>query len=332
MQHNHPNPIKNQYDRCVFLVFNCQNEYWLNKTEELLLEATINKWKQHQDDPKGERIHIIFVNPRDFAPVERDNKSELLRRDRKYSSLTQLTSKSHLYLIGHHEINDNRLEVSDDGCNGEIPDKYEYFDVDEIAALLTKYLRHPSIQKHRELPLTAPKDSILEDRLKISIAMCNTAVGLLKNGERKVENSFAYQMAMRLYNQHPLFYVDCVVAGTKAWMYPLPGAPSLSKLLKLLVADVATIVNDDFYRETTHKRYMPNLSMFGKMHQLPVLLTGKRGQFKTYFAPSTKNTTDEIKERNVAIEVIDGTVWCKQREHRLNQAVEARHPSNTLKV
>lgn len=324
MQRNHP--INRKYDRCVFLVFNCKDNAALNQTERLLLDATINKWKQNQDDPKGERIKIIFVNPNDFAPVNENDKPELDRRNRKYGPLTQLTSKSHLYLIGHHEINDNRLEISDDGSNNATPETYEYFDIDEVCALLIKYLRHASIRFHRELLLSAPTDSILDQRLKISVAMCNTAVGLLVNGSRSVENSFAYQMANRLYNQHPTLYIDCAVSGLKAWVYPIPGEPNLTKLAKLFIANTESILADEHYKTSSHKRFSPNLSFFGKVYQMPILMQGYNGYYRMYFAPSAKNTQEDIKKRQVTIECIEGTVWHKEWQLHLNQTVNETSP------
>lgn len=330
MLHNNPNSTKRTYDRCVFLVFNCKSEAKLSSLEMVLIEGVKNKWKKNHNDPNGERIEFIYVHPNDFDPYIANDKYEIARRNHKYAALARLTSHSHLYLIGHHEINDNRLEVSDDGYNGKTSEKYEYYDIDEIADLLLKYIKHPSVRKHRELLQAAPTDAIKEQRIMISIAMCNTAVGLLVNGERKTENSFSYQMASRLFNRHPLFLLDCVVSGSTGWLFPTPGEPSFAKLLKLLIADVNSICNDDHYRQSAHKRYLNSLSFFGKLYEIPLLMQGKQGQYKKYFAPSPMNDLDAIRERRTIILSINGSEWYKAWHSDFDQAVKSaptKHPA-----
>lgn len=108
-----------QYDRCVCLIFNCQSMTQLTDEENILLQAMIHKWKKNHHDPRGERIHFIFAHPDDFKENCDTIPTLLYFRDMKYAPLKQLTAHSHLYLIGHYEINNNRLEVTDDGTNTE---------------------------------------------------------------------------------------------------------------------------------------------------------------------------------------------------------------------
>lgn len=308
MQHNITPSPKTPHDRCVYLIFNCKGSWLLSKTERVLVNGITNKWKKKHNDPEGKRIHFIFVDPDDFCP--RNTPEAIRRLNKKYNILRFLTANSQLHLIGHHEINDNRLEVMDDGSNHNFKDDvYDYFDVYEIADLLLTYLSHPGTSLSREQLNQTIDDGTNQQKLMITVAMCNTAVGILKNGQRLPENSFACMLASELYNRHPQYFIDCVVSGAKAWLYPVPGKPTLLNLLKFIFYNDDDIYTDTEFNSTAHKRYVESISLFGKLHDIPIPMTGKKGQYKMYFLPAANTSLDDIQQRKITVRHIEGVDW-----------------------
>lgn len=188
------------------------------------------------------------------------------------------------------------------------------FDIYSITDLLFKYLTHPSVNIVRKF-LSSPS-TIAEQKLMITVAMCNTAIGLLQNGKRRIETSFAYQLTNLLYNRQPEAFIDCVISGTLAWVYPIPGAPNFYKLLNYLFNDWDAIKKDNYYRQNTHKRYAMNFSFFGKLYEIPILIHDTRHQYKAYFLPNTNNDIDCYKNMNVTLQAMDGEEWYAQQERR----------------
>lgn len=288
------------YSCCVFLIFNCPNQYFLNDTERMLLDGMKEKWMSNHNDPKGERIDFIYVDPEDFDPL----KYPSLDQNPKFSSLTKVNPYSHIYLIGHYYVEENRLDICDDNSK---TGKKRGFNIDEITSLLLSCIKNKSVVRSRSDVFV---DSLKNQKLMITVAICNTAIGIEIDGKRNSLNSFAGELAGKLFNSHERYYIDCVVSGIKGWVYPAPGTPSLMNTLRLITGNYNQQLS-----QNCHKRYTGAFILFNKVMPVHAPLPGS-SKYKKYFT-ALPAASKNIENQKITIATFGSLTWKNSEYDRI---------------
>src|SRR5579862_636611 len=214
---------KLSYSQCVILVFNQDSAEKLNEADKKILEGMKDKWMNSSDDQTGERLHIIYVGEEDFD----DEKYPNLSNNPKFDALKNINPYSHVYILGHHYIDDNERQI----CNDQTGQDRINFPISEVERIFLDCIQHPEVKVNRENAETF-QDSITTQKLKISLVLCDSAVGYIETDpddydefghvelSREYLNSFASNFVNDLYNRNKQNYLDCVVTGIIGYVVP----------------------------------------------------------------------------------------------------------------
>lgn len=304
---------KIHYSQCVILVFNQDDKNKLSSDEKLLLKAMQDKWRLTQNDPNGERIHIIYIGQSDLDRKQNKNFSE----NPKFAPMKNIDPYSHVYILGHHYIENNEYQISD----SQDGDKRVDFPMSNVAKLFLDCIEHTDVCLDRS-NLHLINNSIENQKMKISLVLCDSATGYLEqeeNDEGEVENirdyldSMASNFLKELLNSNPTQYLDCIVTGVIGYVYPtIDTRSSNTSLHKLYKGRLLTVDGEIF------------MTPAGEISDALKEAGRESDKWKLTFTAAPNTTEADIRNRKIKVVYETAETW--------KQAINIRISNKNQKI
>lgn len=261
-----------EYSQFIILVCNIPDEEYASTQEKAIINGIKHKWKRDQNDPEGERIHIIYMHPDDPSDSE------------KFKPLKLADNLSKIYITGHCKAGADVIQ-SDAGIYNE---NYPGYDAEnEQVGFGSRHITNILAENLSKQTMENPQS--LNRRLRICVPSCHSGVNQRKdNGE--VEKAFSYKLAEKLFENG----VKCDVVGYRGYVVPVPSEPDIYDFVNFMQ-------EKEISQPGFHKRHF-----LVEGHKLFTSIPSHQPNvnYKQEYIISPKTTEEDIQNNEVKIAIL----------------------------
>ncbi len=270
------------YSHLYVFVCNIPDEQYATSMEKDILAGLKAKWAAANDDPKCERLHIIYLEEGDQP------------HHPKFTVLNHVDRMSKIYIVGHCAPGANSMYSDDLYVNhGRKNKKYAKFSFVDLVRILMLNIDDQEIvvpdKQLAYLPLMSKSR-----KLKIHLLACNTATDDKTIFGTVKKPSFASKFAYCAHNAFNATLV-CDIIGIDGWLIPVGTKPDL-------INAVQYILGSNTFEPGFHRRYMQTPYARGNFNfnfftYLPEHKPDYR--YKVLIAPSPQTSAQQVAQQDI---------------------------------
>jgi len=271
-----------EYTNLFILVCNIPDERYATRVEKKILNGIKTKWIVEHDDPRCERLHIIYLQKGD----QTDNP--------KFAPLNNADRKSKIYIVGHcapgaDAIRSNEIYIDEEDSKKKVSCQFTFVD---LACILMRNISNTEIRVDRDEGFHHLMSK--SRKLKVCLMGCYTATDEKSITGTVIEQSFASKFTESMHNGFNTLFI-CDVVGVTGLMIPFGTKPDLANYLKYIFGSSA-------YEPGFHKRHMQypyikgnfsfNLFSYASQHK-------PDDNYKIRFVPSPNTTAKDVLDQDI---------------------------------